>query len=180
MSNFLRRYQENTRLLNTLKIVADIAIIIVAAYVIILFTCYRTNISGNSMQPVLCNNDTVLINKFAYAYSSPKRYDVIAFKTSESAFDKIYIKRVIGVPGDKVLIKDGKVYINDKQLEDDVFTDYSLTAMACVTCPSCGGKNLAAIISPLTHISRIHDVFYDYPETHVHLFSDREGKDKNE
>ena len=105
MSNFLRRYQENTRLLNTLKIVADIAIIIVAAYVIILFTCYRTNISGNSMQPVLCNNDTVLINKFAYAYSSPKRYDVIAFKTSESAFDKIYIKRVIGVPGDKVLSK---------------------------------------------------------------------------
>ena len=128
MSNFLRRYQENTRLLNTLKIVADIAIIIVAAYVIILFTCYRTNISGNSMQPVLCNNDTVLINKFAYAYSSPKRFDVIAFKTSESAFDKIYIKRVIGVPGDKVLIKDGKVYINDKQLEDDVFTDNILTA----------------------------------------------------
>ena len=128
MSNFLRRYQENTRLLNTLKIVADIAIIIVAAYVIILFTCYRTNISGNSMQPVLCNNDTVLINKFAYAYSSPKRYDVIAFKTSDSGFDKIYIKRVIGVPGDKVLIKDGKVYINDKQLEDDVFTDNILTA----------------------------------------------------
>lgn len=63
--------------------------------------------------------------------------------------------------------------------EDDVFTDYSLTAMACVTCPSCGGKNLAAIISPLNHISRIYDTFYDYPETHVHLFSDREGKDDN-
>ena len=63
---------------------------------------------------------------------------------------------------------------------DDVFTDYSLAAIAYVTCPSCGGKNLAAILPPLTHISRIYDVFYDCPEAHVHtLFSDREGKDDN-
>lgn len=128
MSNFLRRYQENTTLLNILKVISDIIIIALAAYVIILFTCERTNINGNSMQPVLCNGDNVMINRFSYAYTSPKRYDVIAFKTSGTGFNKIYIKRVIGVPGDKVAIIDGKVYINDKQLADDVFTDNILTA----------------------------------------------------
>ncbi len=128
MSNFLRRYQENTTLLNILKVISDIIIIALAAYVIILFTCERTNINGNSMQPVLCNGDNVMINRFSYAYTSPKRYDVIAFKTSGTGFYKIYIKRVIGVPGDKVAIIDGKVYINDEQLVDDVFTDNILTA----------------------------------------------------
>jgi signal peptidase I len=128
MSSFLRRYQENTKLLSTLKFIADIIMIALAAYVIVLFTCQRTNISGNSMQPVLENGDNVMINRFAYAYASPKRYDVIAFRTSGTGFNKIYIKRVIGIPGDKVTIKDGKVYINDAQLEDDVFTDNILTA----------------------------------------------------
>jgi signal peptidase I len=59
---------------------------------------------------------------------SPKRYDVIAFKTSGTGFDKIYIKRVIGVPGDSVIIKNGKVYINGEELTDDVYTDTILTA----------------------------------------------------
>lgn len=128
MANFFRRYQENTVLLKILKTVCDIVIIVLAAYIIILFTCQRTNISGNSMQPALCNGDTVMINRFSYAYTSPKRYDVIAFKTSKTGFNKIYIKRVIGVPGDKVSITEGKVYINDTQLSDDVFTDNILTA----------------------------------------------------
>lgn len=128
MSNFLRRYQENTVLLNALKFISDLLIVMLAAYSIILFTCQRTNISGNSMQPVLENGDTVMINRFAYAYASPKRFDVIAFKASDTGFNKIYIKRVIGVPGDKVAITGGRVYINDTLLEDDVSTDTILTA----------------------------------------------------
>lgn len=52
--------------------------------------------------------------------------------------------------------------------EEDVFSDYSSTATAYVTCPECGGQNLAAILPPLNHISRIYSPFYDYSETQVH------------
>lgn len=90
--------------------------------------CDRTIISGGSMQPVIENEDTVLINRFAYSFTKPKRYSVAAFKLPGSNSSKVYVKRVIGLPGEKIQIKDGHVYINGEQLKDDVFTDTILTA----------------------------------------------------
>ena len=72
--------------------------------------------------------DTVLINRFAYSFTKPKRYSVAAFKLPGSNSSKVYVKRVIGLPGEKIQIKDGHVYINGEQLKDDVFTDTILTA----------------------------------------------------
>ena len=66
MSSYYRRYQENTVLLNICKTIVDIVMVIVAAYVIVSFSCTRTTISGSSMEDTIKNEDTVLINRFAY------------------------------------------------------------------------------------------------------------------
>ena len=78
---FQRRYQENTRLQSVCKMIVNIIMVIVSAYVIVTFMCDRTIISGGSMQPVIENEDTVLINRFAYSFTKPKRYSVAAFKS---------------------------------------------------------------------------------------------------
>ena len=67
------------------------------------------------MQPVLNNGDVVLVDRIIYDASSPKRNDVIVFKPKGNENAGFYVKRVIGLPGDKVQIIDGKVYINDSE-----------------------------------------------------------------
>lgn len=128
MTSFQRRYQENTFLLNILKYAVDIIMVICAAYVLINFGCTRAVISGSSMQPALENEDTVLVNRMAYGLIKPQRYDVIAFEPEGIKSSKVYIKRVIGLPGDRVQIIDGRVYINGERLEDDIANVDILTA----------------------------------------------------
>ena len=122
MRFFQRRYQENTRLLNICKYIADVCIVIVLAYVLVTFICCRSTVVGNSMEETLSNDNTVLINRISYAFNGPKRFDCIAFEQDSVDSSKIYIKRVIGLPGETVQIKDGRVYINDSQLDDFVDT----------------------------------------------------------
>ncbi len=66
---------------------------------------------GSSMEPNLSHEQRILINKAAYMFSDPKRGDIIIFAPPvQSAND--YIKRVIGLPGETVEVKDGKTYIH--------------------------------------------------------------------
>ena len=118
MISFQRRYQENTKLLTVCKWIADLLIVILLAYTLTLFLCDRTTISGNSMQPAIENEDTVLLNRIAYSFHGPKGRNAKEY----------YIKRVIGLPGETIQIHDGKVYINGSVLEDDVSEDDILTA----------------------------------------------------
>lgn len=66
----------------------------------------------SSMEPTLQGGDQILINKVAYRIGSPKRGDVIAFKSSEDEDASTHIKRVIGLPGESIQIKDGLILIN--------------------------------------------------------------------
>ena len=134
MISFQRRYQENTKLLTVCKWIADLLIVILLAYTLTLFLCDRTTISGNSMQPAIENEDTVLLNRIAYSFHGPKRYSIIAFHPNGVKTSKIYVKRVIGLPGETIQIHDGKVYINGSVLEDDVSEDDILTAGLAVYC----------------------------------------------
>lgn len=128
MVAFRRRYHENKQLLFVCKYIVDIIMVIVAAYVLVSFIAYRDTNVGNSMNSVLNDEDTVLINRYAYTLTSPDRYDIIAFNVEGVNSSKIYIKRVIGLPGETVLISDGKVYINGEELKDDVVDTEILTA----------------------------------------------------
>lgn len=70
-----------------------------------------------SMMPTLHENDLVLVNKIDYRFTSPKRGDVVVFKPPTLSAD-FYIKRIIGVPGDSVEVKNGYVYINQEKIEE--------------------------------------------------------------
>ena len=98
---------------------------IVLAFVITLFI-KPTLVSGDSMLPTLHENDYLIINKIGYKIGEPKNGDVIVFKSDLEKNDgttKYLVKRIIGVAGDKVVIKDGKVYLNDKLLDETYLSE---------------------------------------------------------
>lgn len=128
MRTFQRRYQENIKLQKTCKWIADVIMVVVFAYTLVLFTCDRTTVAGGSMQPAVKHEDTVLINRMAYAWFPPKRYSVIAFKVTGVNSAKVYVKRVVGLPGETVQIKDCRIYINGTKRSDDVVDENILTA----------------------------------------------------
>ena len=101
--------------------VKDILIALVIATIIIQFI-KPTIVKESSMEPNFYSNDYLFINKMAYKFGhTPERGDVIVFHselTTESGKKKLLIKRVIGLPGDKITVEDGQVYINGK--EDDM------------------------------------------------------------
>lgn len=66
----------------------------------------------NSMNPTIHANDHVRVNRIAYITGTPEREDVIAFYKTDTKTGSIQIKRVIGLPGDKIQIKDGIILIN--------------------------------------------------------------------
>ncbi|MDO5403719.1 MAG: signal peptidase I [Eubacteriales bacterium] len=128
MVRFQRRYQENEVLLKICKNAVDIIMVILAAYVLVHFGCARASISGGSMEPALVNEDTVMVNRMSYSILNPARYDVIAFKPEDVESSKVYIKRIIGLPGETVQIIDGAVHINGNPLRDDAADIDILTA----------------------------------------------------
>lgn len=92
--------------------IIQIAAVIFMAYVCVAFFGVRSNVVGQAMSGTLDNGDQVLINKFVYMVSNPKAGDVVVFLPNGNEKSHYYVRRVIGVPGDKVQIKDGAVYVN--------------------------------------------------------------------
>jgi signal peptidase I len=75
----------------------------------------RIRVESVSMQPTLYPGDYVIVNKLAYRFNhKPDRGDVIVFRPPPNPEAIPYIKRIIGLPGDKIHVADGKVYVNDQ------------------------------------------------------------------
>lgn len=72
-----------------------------------------------SMVPTIIVNQRVLVNKLAYKYQAPERGDIIVFSPPVINEDKDYVKRIIGMSGDKIEVKDGYVFINDQKIEEE-------------------------------------------------------------
>lgn len=97
----------------------QILVVILFAYVIVYFFGQsRTNI-GQSMDVTLQGGDTVLLNVFVYQTGTPKRGDIISFKPNGSATAHSSIKRIIGLPGETIQIKEGIIYIDGQVLLED-------------------------------------------------------------
>lgn len=103
--------------------VAQIAAVIFVAYFIIYYAVEKTDMIGASMESTLNDGDSILINKFSYQFTDPKRFDVIVFKQSGREHGYYNIKRIIGLPGETLLLKDDKIYINDEVVEEFVQVD---------------------------------------------------------
>jgi len=94
--------------------------------VVYLFLMQPHQVKGSSMFPTFKDSEYLLTDKITYKRSEPKFGDVIVFKapTNEN-FD--FIKRVIALPGQTVMIKDGKVFIDGKQLKENYLSNSVIT-----------------------------------------------------
>jgi signal peptidase I len=118
-----------------------LVIALVIALFVRSFVVQAFKIPSSSMEPTLLVGDHILVNKFMYgiripvigkkvfAFSKPRRGDVIVFIFPNDR-SKDYIKRVIGLPGDQVEIRERKIYINDRLIEDPwgVFSSWGPSA----------------------------------------------------
>lgn len=87
------------------------------AFALTYFVGLRTNVIGVSMEPGLTNGQGILVNRFAYRMLSPKEGDVIVFLPNGNQNAYYYVKRVVAVPGQTVLIEDGILYVDGEPYE---------------------------------------------------------------
>ncbi len=85
------------------------------AIVLNLFLGTTTRVVGVSMEPTLYNGQKIFINSFLYLLSTPKEGDVVVFLPNGNEKAHYYVKRVVATPGDKVLIEDGRLYVNGEE-----------------------------------------------------------------
>ena len=99
-----------------------ILVICAIVFLVLKFVGQRTVVRGSSMEPTLSDGQNLIMDKLSYHFHDPERFDIVIFPGPEEGGEHpYYIKRIIGMPGETVQIKDGKVYINDKQLKEDVY-----------------------------------------------------------
>ena len=90
--------------------------------VVYLFLMQPHQVKGNSMFPTYHDGEYLMTDKVTYKFREPKRGDIVVFKAPVNE-DFDFIKRVIAVPGDKILIKDGEVYVNGEMLNEVYLPD---------------------------------------------------------
>ena len=92
-----------------------------AAWVLVFCFGIRTSVIGDSMEPTLTNGQEILINRFTYTFSAPKRGDVVVFLPNGNTNAHYYVKRVVGLPGETIQIRNGRIYIDGVQYENDSY-----------------------------------------------------------
>jgi len=97
--------------------VRDLLISVVASVLIITFLYQPVRVEGTSMLPRLEDRDRLFINKFVYRVAAIERDDVVVFRYPRDP-EKSYIKRVIALPGDRLRIDHGQVWLNGKRLDE--------------------------------------------------------------
>src|SRR5277367_6520174 len=95
----------------------DLLIAIGLALVIIVFLYQPVKVEGTSMAPLLSDQERIFINKFVYRFSAIERGDVVVFHYPRDP-EKSYIKRVIALPGDRLRIDRGQVWLNGKLVRE--------------------------------------------------------------
>ncbi len=97
--------------------VRDLLFAVAISFLIITFLYQPVRVEGTSMMPELQDQERLFINKFEYRFEPIHRGDVVVFHYPLDP-SKSYIKRVIAVPGDKLYIEEGQVYVNGKALKE--------------------------------------------------------------
>ena len=93
-------------------------IFLLCIFVVPRYVAQRTVVSGNSMRDTLYNKDNLIVEKVTYHFNNPERYDIIILDPQEDE-EEYYVKRVIGLPGENIQVKEGMVYINGELLEGE-------------------------------------------------------------
>ena len=96
----------------------DLVISLAISAFIIIFLYQPVKVEGTSMMPGLLDQERIFVNKFVYRLEPIERGDIVVFRYPRDP-SKSYIKRVVGVAGDRIRIDDGQVYVNGRRLYED-------------------------------------------------------------
>lgn len=77
----------------------------------------RIRVDGSSMEPTLHSGEFVIVNKLSYKLGNPAQGEIVVFHFPRDP-EQEYIKRVIGLPGDQVIINQGKIFVNDRLVDE--------------------------------------------------------------
>lgn len=103
------------------------AVVIVLVLLIQHFIGQQVEVSGSSMEATLQNADHLILEKVSYQLGVPKRFDIIVFRPYDNDKDTYYIKRIIGLPGEKIQIIGNDIYVNDELIEENYGNEAMLT-----------------------------------------------------
>ncbi|NLM55673.1 MAG: signal peptidase I [Firmicutes bacterium] len=103
---------------STRELVETLLMAGIMAALIMTFVARAYTVNGESMLPTLHHGERLLVDKLSYRFVEPARGDIVVFKYPANPKEQ-FIKRIIGVPGDTVAIKNGIVYVNGIALEED-------------------------------------------------------------
>ncbi len=103
---------EKPNLLGVLIDILETLLLSVVLFFLINAVSARIRIDGSSMEPNLHHGEFVIVSKINYRFGEPERGDVVVFDFPRNITQE-YIKRVIGLPGEHILIEDGNVYVNE-------------------------------------------------------------------
>ena len=108
--------------------VKTIVLALVLAYLITQYLIVNAVVPSGSMETTVMTNDRLIANRLSYVFSDPERYDIVVFKFPDDE-STLYIKRIIGMPGETIVIKDGQVYVDGQAepLKNDFVNGEMLT-----------------------------------------------------
>jgi signal peptidase I len=98
--------------------VVSVVAVIALAWLLIRVSIEKTTVVDASMEPTLAEGDKIIIDTLTYRLRAPKRNEIIVFRQGDSEHSFYNIKRVIGLPGEKIRISQGVVYINGTVMEE--------------------------------------------------------------
>jgi signal peptidase I len=96
----------------------DLVISLAIIAFVVVFLYQPVKVEGPSMMPSLDDQERILVNKFVYRLEAVQRGDIVVFRYPRDT-SKSFIKRIIGVGGDRISIRDGQTYVNDKPIRED-------------------------------------------------------------
>lgn len=122
---------------DVIKAILPYVIILVVVVLLKVFVITPVKVNGTSMYPTLSSGDVLILNKTAYWFSDIKRFDIVVI--NNETLGKEMIKRVIGLPGDKIEYRDSKLYVNGEEIAEE-FThketeNFDLSKLSVTTVP---------------------------------------------